>query len=576
MPVAKKASKPTVSKKKATKPVPEKVRPFNEDIPRAHVISHLTLEEILPNPKNPRKTFNDGPFTELVASIREKGVLQPIIVRPRVDFADDEKKYEIVAGERRWRASATAGALTIPAIIRELSDQEAFDIMVIENLQREDLDPLEEARAFEAYAKEGGDIEDLASKIGSDPRYIRRRVRILTLPEEVLTGWRDGKISLGHLEQLMRLSRKEDILQYYKETVGGYRGGSVAGLREAIDDRSPELSTALFDTGDCETCTMNTSMQGGIFGTDFIREKVLCLNSKCFKKKQVDYLTGHWSETKTGAKFHTKGFRLKDEVKWDQFNAFWGQHANQLLQCLECENFVSIIELSGRVYYERSCVGDKQCYRSVVSGKDKSGSGASGKNTRVNDIGPEFQDKFYRERIPAMAHALPFDEAPVLRIVAQALINNSERTRGWFLKDMGIKHEWNEQDKVWKALEAMEAEEIRIWIRRIANYLTLDDMQIGFGLNVKHQMAKHLGIDIAAEWVLHKEFLQRKTIPEILAICKELKLFEGPGVKEFASTTLKLKSEKYDTLKKKDLIRLILESGIDLKGKVPKEMLKTK
>jgi len=301
---------------------------------------------------------------------KEKGVLQPIIVRPLIDFDDDTKKYEIVAGERRWRASAIAGALTIPAIIRELSDQEAFDIMVIENLQREDLDLLEEARAFETFASAGGDIEDLANRIGSDPRYIHRRVRILTLPEEVLSGWRDGKISLGHLEQLMRLSRKEDILEYYKETVDGYEQWSVADLRGEIDDRSPELSTALFDTGTCETCTMNTSMQGGIFGTDFTTEKVLCLNPKCFKEKQVDYLTEHWRETQTAAEFQTNGFTLlEDIINHADYSPFYSQHTEKLSACKECSLLVSIIDLSGRVRQGRACMGSKDCYRAVVSGK---------------------------------------------------------------------------------------------------------------------------------------------------------------------------------------------------------------
>ena len=577
MPVVKKAIKKATSKKKAVKSEPEKTRPFNEDIPRAHVISHLTLEEILPSPRNPRKTFNDAPFTELVLSIKEKGVLQPIIVRPLIDFDDDTKKYEIVAGERRWRASAIAGALTIPAIIRELSDQEAFDIMVIENLQREDLDPLEEARAFEAFASAGGDVEDLANRIGSDPRYIRRRVRILTLPEEVLTGWRDGKISLGHLEQLMRLSRKEDILEYYKQAVDGYEQWTVADLRGEIDDRSPELSTALFDTGTCETCTMNTSTQGGIFGTDFTTEKALCLNPKCFKEKQVDYLTEHWKETQTAAEFQTNGFRLLEDSNHADYSPFYSQHTDKLSACKECSLLVSIIHLSGHVYLSRACMGSKDCYRAVVSGKDKSGSGANGKNARINNIGPEFQDKFYRERIPTSASALPFDDVRILRVIARSLIYASSKATEQFKTEKQVKCDWNNsREKIWLTLETMERDDLIRWIRNVAFSLTLDDVQFGYDMPMKHAIGGHFGLNLATDWSLHKEFLQRKTIPEILGICRELKLLEGPEVKEFASTTLRLKSEKYDTLKKKDLIRLILESGVDLKGKVPKEMLKTK
>ena len=577
MPVAKKATKTSGTRKKAPTKKPEKVRPVSEDIPKTHVISHLALDEILPNPRNPRKTFNDVPFTELVLSIQEKGVLQPIIVRPLVDSESDRRKYEIVAGERRWRASVTAGMVTIPAIIRELTDREAFDVMVIENLQREDLDPLEEARAFEAYATEGGDVEDLANKIESDPRYIRRRVRILTLPEEILTGWRDGKVSLGHLEQLMRLSRKEDILECYKKATDEYSPWSVADLREEIDDRSPELSTALFDTGNCETCTMNTSIQGGIFGTDFTAEKALCLNPKCFKEKQVNYLTEHWKETEAAAEFQTNGFELVEDINYADYSPFYSHHTDKLSACTECSKLVSILELSGHVRLGRACMGSKDCYRAVLSGKDESGSGANGKNTRVNNIGPEFQDRFYRERVPVEAARMPFEDEHILRLIARSLLSASSKSTEEFKKAFGVKGSWYEdKEKIWIALEALSSDDLIHWIRKTALYLTLEDVQAGFDMPMKHAIGRHFGLDLARDWILHKEYLQRKTIPEILAICKDLKLLEGPEVKTFAATKLRLKTEKYDTLRKKDLIRLILESGIDLTGKVPKEILKTK
>lgn len=576
MPVAKKATKTSGTKKKAPTKKPEKVPPVSEDIPKAHVISHLALDEILPNPKNPRKTFDDAPFAELVASIREKGVLQPIIVRPLVDDTTDRRKYEIVAGERRWRASASAGAVTIPAIIRELSDQEAFDIMVIENLQREDLDPLEEARAFEAYATEGGDIEDLANKIGSDPRYIRRRVRILTLPEEILVAWRDGKLSMAHLEQFMRLSRKEDVLKLYQDMDQDWQQWSASDLRRHIDEESPELSWALFDTSNCENCTMNTSIQGGIFGTDFSTEKVLCLNLKCFKEKQVAFWTEHWPETEPGMSFHTKGFVLRSELNWNDCNILH-RHHDQLPQCLDCGCFVSVIDLSGHVSYERLCIGSKDCYRAVTSGRDKSGSGANGKNTRVNNIGPEFQDLFYRDRIPRVASSLSFDDERILRLIAWSLLHASSRCTEEFKKAHDVKgHLYEQNEKLWTALEALSGDDLVHWIRRTALHLTLEDVQFGVGMPRKHAMGKHFGLDLARDWILHKEYLQRKTIPEILGICQDLKLLEGPEVKTFAATKLRLKTEKYDTLRKKDLIRLILESGIDLAGKVPKEILKTK
>ncbi|OPX99578.1 MAG: Chromosome-partitioning protein Spo0J [Syntrophorhabdus sp. PtaB.Bin047] len=575
MPVAKKATKTSGTKKKAPTKKPEKVPPVSEDIPKAHVISHLALDEILPNPKNPRKTFDDAPFAELVASIREKGVLQPVIVRPLVDDTTDRRKYEIVAGERRWRASASAGAVTIPAIIRELGDQETFDIMVIENLQREDLDPLEEARAFEAYATEGGDIEDLANKIGSDPRYIRRRVRILSLPEEILTAWNEGKLSMAHLEQFMRLSRKQDVLDLYKDMNDDWQHWSVSDLKNEIDRKSPEIGNALFGAEDCQSCTMNTNVQGGLFGVDFTSEKVLCLNPKCFTKKQAAYLTDHWPETKIAQEFKTNGFRLSDDITWDKFENFYDVSAVRE-QCWSCEKFLSIIKISGHVLHAHVCI-DKQCFRSLRSGKNDGGSNGDSGKQRVNSLGPEFQDRFYRERIPEVAASCALYEDSLLRIVALALITNSERTRSMFFDELGMKHTyaWEGHQTVWKKLEELGAGELMIWIRRVSLYLTLEDMQIGNGLSHKHLMAKHLGVDLKTEWRLHEDYLKRKTIPEILDLCKELKILTDPKAQEFAAGNLKMKTDRYDTLKKNDLIRLILESGIDLAGKVPKEILKT-
>lgn len=141
----------------------------------------VELSRIKANPMNPRKHFGGPKDDELVASIRSKGVLQPIVIRPK------GKDFELVAGERRWRAASAVakenGGLagtTIPAMVRELTDDEAFDVMTIENLQREDLSEREEAEGFKAYLDRKGEdaLPDLSSRTGIDPRYIRRRGRL--------------------------------------------------------------------------------------------------------------------------------------------------------------------------------------------------------------------------------------------------------------------------------------------------------------------------------------------------------------------------------------------------------------
>lgn len=554
----------------------------SEPVDGRNTITYLPVIWIASNPQNPREFGKhvldadaSDAFAELIKSIKEHGILQPIIVRPKINL-DGKEKYELVAGERRWRAAQAAGFHSIPAIVRDMDDDEAFQVMTIENLQREDLEPLEEARAFELYVKNGGDVEDLAARIGSSPTFIRRRVRILTLPDEILTAWSEGNLSMAHLEQFMRLSRKQDVLDLYKDMTDDWRAWSASDLKNEIDRESPELGTAFFDTADCQSCTMNTNVQGGLFGIDFSGEKVLCLNTKCFRKKQTAYLTDHWPETKIAQEFKTNGFRLSDDITWDKFENFYEASAVRK-ECWSCEKFLSIIKISGDALHQRVCI-DKQCFRSLRSGKSDGGNGDSGKQ-RVNSLGPEFQDRFYRERIPEVVNTVvPFDDACNLRVVALALITNSERTRSMFFDDMGMKHTyaWEGHEKIWKKLEELNVEELTIWIRRVSLYLTLEDMQVGSSLSHKHLMAKHLGVDLKTEWRLHEDYLKRKTIPEILELCKELKILTDPKAQEFAAGTLKMKGDKYENLKKKDLIRLILESGVDLAGRVPKEILTTK
>ena len=177
----------------------------------------IELTRIVPNPHNPRKRFSGPKYDEMVASVREKGVISPVLVRPLEDG------FELIFRETRFRASCQlaeeAGGLegrTIPALVRELSDEQAFDFMTIENLQRSDLTELEEARGFRVFAERKGEdaLPELAERTGINIRYIRRRVKILSLPREVLEAWEKGELKFGHLEQLVRLDSRERILAY--------------------------------------------------------------------------------------------------------------------------------------------------------------------------------------------------------------------------------------------------------------------------------------------------------------------------------------------------------------------------
>jgi ParB family chromosome partitioning protein len=159
----------------------------------------LPVAFLQPGRYQPRKTFDEQPLADLAASIKEKGVLSPILVRPvGLD------RYEIVAGERRWRAAQLAHLHDVPVLVRELKDQQALEIAIIENVQRADLNALEEAAAYEELiAKFGRTQEDVAREVGKSRSHIANTIRLLKLPEQVKVWLQEGKLTAGHARTLL-------------------------------------------------------------------------------------------------------------------------------------------------------------------------------------------------------------------------------------------------------------------------------------------------------------------------------------------------------------------------------------
>ncbi len=169
----------------------------------------LPLAALLPNPAQPRRHFAEGALEDLAASIRSQGVLQPILVRPV--GGSIPPRYEIVAGERRWRAAKIAGLVEIPALVRELSDQETLAVALIENLQREGLNPLEEARGFLQLKEQFGlSQEDLAQKLGKSRSSIANSLRLMNLSETARQDLALGRLSAGHARALLAVPDPED------------------------------------------------------------------------------------------------------------------------------------------------------------------------------------------------------------------------------------------------------------------------------------------------------------------------------------------------------------------------------
>jgi ParB family transcriptional regulator, chromosome partitioning protein len=168
---------------------------------RARSQRRVPIEFLKPNPRNPRRNFADIELDELAASIRERGIVQPIVVRPARGTAD---RFEIIAGERRWRAAQRAGLHQVPIVALEASDSEALELAIIENVQRADLNPLEEAAGYQALASEySHSQEDIAKIVGKSRSHVANTLRLLKLPETVKAYINAGKISAGAARMLI-------------------------------------------------------------------------------------------------------------------------------------------------------------------------------------------------------------------------------------------------------------------------------------------------------------------------------------------------------------------------------------
>jgi ParB family chromosome partitioning protein len=203
-------------------------------------VRNVPIDRIEANPENPRLVFEPSALEELAASIREHGVLQPVLLRPH-----GSNQFQLVAGERRWRAARMAGLAAIPAIIEELDDDLALEIAIIENLQREDLSPLEEASMYDRMIKDHGySVRKLAQKLGKDKGYLENRLRLADAPEEIRDLVSVRKDTLSHAYELMKIEDPKKRRRLAGQVARGEL--SLVKLREKIEGR-PARAAAMDD-----------------------------------------------------------------------------------------------------------------------------------------------------------------------------------------------------------------------------------------------------------------------------------------------------------------------------------------
>ncbi len=546
----------------------------------------VQLSRLVPNPLNPRKSFEGKQFDELVASVSQKGVIEPILVRPL------NGSFEIVAGERRMKASLAAGIETIPCIIQTMSDDDAFEAMFIENLHREDLTPLEEAQGFKTYIdRKGKDaLQELCERSGISSKYIIRRVMILDLPEAALKLWNDGKVSLGHLEQLMRLSDKKSINQWLK--VISQKDYSVEDLRREINNDTIDLKRAKFDrkAAGCTSCQQNSLLQHELFGDESTEKKSYCLNPECFRAKQIAWFEENWGSY--AKEYNTNGFCFGGEVPYDKHRAFTAVDKPGD-KCLECEHFVSMINIDGQFASGTECVGDKSCFNKVTAettakakaegkSKDKENAGGKGKGKQTakqcatpscgrsssSEHGQFFREAFYKEALPEKIRAMSPSDLMARQILLFALFRRVSEARNHFCEKNNCKKVASSDEELRTLICAMDMESVE---RALHEATVSMMMSLEMGPSSRHGIAQYVGIDLQKEWRLNKEYLEKKTIKEMLNLGKKLRIFSDDKALAYL---MAIGKDKLDALKKTELIKVFLDSGVDLAGKVPDEILK--
>ncbi len=209
----------------------------NKNAERSRSQRRVAIEFLHPNPRNPRRQFAATELDELAASIKERGIIQPIAVRPAPGASGS---FEIIAGERRWRAAQRAGIHDVPVVVLDVSDAEALELAIIENVQREDLNPLEEAAGYQALGAEFKHGQDeIAGIVGKSRSHVANMLRLLKLPEVVQAFIRSGELSAGHARALIGNANAEALA---REIVA--RGLNVRQVEELVRDHVPRKPRA--------------------------------------------------------------------------------------------------------------------------------------------------------------------------------------------------------------------------------------------------------------------------------------------------------------------------------------------
>jgi ParB/RepB/Spo0J family partition protein len=399
-----------------------------------NTLQQIKLSDIVESKTNPRKHFDEPKLKELAESIKVHGVLSPIILRQ----VEGKKGYELVAGARRYRAAKIAELDTIPAFVPSLTDQQALEMQVIENLQRDDLHPLEEAEGYEALIKAHGyTAESLAAKIGKSSSYIRKRLQLTKLHKDLRKAWYDDRLQLGHALILSRIEDEniqKSALKYCLQN-----NPTPKELSEEINDRYlTNLSSAPFklsdaelkpDMGACTTCQYNTGNRKDLF--DEVKGQGMCTQPKCFQEKvQIHFDNIAEDEKKKGnviiptskkkSVFSTWGSMSNDYI--DPESSCWEHPKNEKYKVLfggrvkehvviDNENQIRRLYLKKDV---QALMAGEKWYKKDRNGRPKFDRAAAIRKNRVSAITDEL---YHGAILQAFAKKITFDSLTSIMLV---------------------------------------------------------------------------------------------------------------------------------------------------------------
>lgn len=527
------------------------------------ILQYVPVKKIVVNVLNPRKDMGD--IDGLRKSIINQGLIQPLIVRQY----KGNGKFELTAGERRFTAIQEAignGELPknyeVPVIVKNVDDQQVVQMMFVENLMRKDLSEYEQAVSFKEYLDKIEDpdaIKDLAEKTGVNIQYIRRRAKVLDLPESVQELWKSGKLAFSHLEQLLRVD-PEKAIELAEDIID--HNWSISYLKSEIERSKAILSNALFDikTAGCGKCQYSTKVQKALFGEDFKADNVMCTNPKCYFEKQTEFITADWQNLPDVKKNKTNGVVISS--KWGDTISISGKTDPK---CAACEHYVTQMMLDGTAYHEKACKGGKFCHNNIYGGGSSSSNQVSmtpeaKQQRKADNLGKEFSQIFYRENLPGKIASAKSNDVRLERITLYSLVN---AYRSIAKKVIGLTNEQDYSDHgatfqaFTDSILVMTDKEIREFTKKMADSLVFNTLS--FDLRTTKLLAEQFDSLIERDFVMNEDFLNKKTKAQLIELSTKHGIIKSHTENELSA------------MKKSDIIPLI--TAKDLSGIIPDEII---